>query len=339
MFVVVLTQAKTYGLMYGLDTFSLSLLLFASPGQVAFEAEERGFQILVRIGLLVIALAIVHAFGTWLTKRDPQPVLLRLPDTVRRTAAMRSLRARRGGKCQALHWFGWARWSMADRELQAYYARDEERDRLAFGVGRVEFCRTVEIVRRTLPPPGAVIADVGGGPGRYTDCLVDSGYDVIHRDLVAHHVEQVRQRHDSRVDSAIGDARALDLADDSVDAVLLLGPLYHLEDRYDRLEALSEARRVVRPGGMVYAAGISRWAPRLHGMLVQRVHVQYPVMTEMIDHMEQSGVMPPLHDASFNGYAHTPDELREEVLASNLVLESLVGVECVAFRCPTSTNA
>ena len=66
-------------------------------------------------------------------------------------------------------------------------------------------------------------------------------------------------------------------------------------------------------------------------MLVQRVHVQYPVMTEMIDHMEQNGVMPPLHDASFNGYAHTPDELREEVLASNLVLESLVGVECVAF--------
>ena len=46
-------------------------------------------------------------------------------------------------------------------------------------------------------------------------------------------------------------------------------------------------------------------------MLVQRVHVQYPVMTEMIDHMEQSGVMPPLHDASFNGYADTPDELRE----------------------------
>jgi SAM-dependent methyltransferase len=220
---------------------------------------------------------------------------------------------------------------MADRQLQAYYARDEERDRLALGIGRVEFCRTVEIVRRTLPPPGAVIADVGGGPGRYTDWLVDSGYDVIHRDLVAHHVEQVRHRHDSRVDSAIGDARALDLADDSVDAVLLLGPLYHLENRYDRLEALSEARRVVRPGGMVYAAGISRWAPRLHGMLVQRVHVQYPVMSEMIDHMEQSGVMPPLHDASFNGYAHTPDELREEVLASNLVLESLVGVECVAF--------
>jgi hypothetical protein len=54
-------------------------------------------------------------------------------------------------------------------------------------------------------------------------------------------------------------------------------------------------------------------------------------MTEMIDHMEQSGVMPPLHDTSLNGYAHTPDELREEVLASNLVLESLVGVECVAF--------
>jgi len=220
---------------------------------------------------------------------------------------------------------------MTDRALQAYYARDEERDRLSSGVGRVEFSRTVEIVGRTLPLPGAVIADVGGGPGRYTDWLVDSGYEVVHRDLVAHHVDQVRDRHDDRVDSAIGDARALDLADDSVDGVLLLGPLYHLEDRRDRLQALSEARRVVRQGGVVHAAAISRWATRLHGMLVQRVHVQYPVMSELIDDVEQTGVMPPFHDASFNGYAHTPDELREEVLVSKLVLESLVGLEGVAF--------
>ena len=73
-FVLALTQAKTYWLMYGLYTFSLVLLL-AAPGHVAFEAKERGVQILVGIGLLVVGLVIVHALGTWLSKRDPQPEL------------------------------------------------------------------------------------------------------------------------------------------------------------------------------------------------------------------------------------------------------------------------
>jgi Fusaric acid resistance protein-like len=71
-FIVALTQAKTYWLMYGLYTFSLVLLL-SSPGQVGFEAEERGFQILVGVGLLVVGLLVVHALGDWLSKRDPQP--------------------------------------------------------------------------------------------------------------------------------------------------------------------------------------------------------------------------------------------------------------------------
>jgi hypothetical protein len=98
---------------------------------------------------------------------------------------------------------------MTDRDLHAYYARDEERDRLAQGVGRVEFLRTVEVIERTLPPPGAVIADIGGGPGRYTDWLVEAGYRVIHRDVVAHHVEQVQSRHGLCVDAAVGDARSI----------------------------------------------------------------------------------------------------------------------------------
>jgi SAM-dependent methyltransferase len=54
--------------------------------------------------------------------------------------------------------------------------------------------------------------------------------------------------------TAVRDARDLDLDDASVDAVLLLGPLYHLRRRADRIRALTEARRVVRPGGPVFAA-------------------------------------------------------------------------------------
>lgn len=230
------------------------------------------------------------------------------------------LRSARGARCR-----------MADVELQAYYARDEERDRLSHGVGRVEFTRTVEIIRRTLPPPGAVVADIGGGPGRYTDWLVEAGYEVVHRDLVDHHVDQVRARHGRRVDAAVADARSLDLADGSVDVVLLLGPLYHLDDQADRITALREARRVVRAGGRVHAAAISRWAPRLYGMLVDRVHDRYPVISELIDEMERTGRIPPAHDRGFTGYAHTPEELRHEVRRSGLLLESLVAIEGIAF--------
>jgi hypothetical protein len=73
--VLALTLAKNvYWLMYGLCTFSLVLLL-AAPGEVGFEAEERGVQVLVGVGLLVVGLFIIHALGAWLAKRDPQPEL------------------------------------------------------------------------------------------------------------------------------------------------------------------------------------------------------------------------------------------------------------------------
>jgi hypothetical protein len=74
-FAAAFTQAKTYWLMYGLYTFSLVVLLAAPSGEVGFEAEERGFQILLGIGLLVVGLFVLHALATWLAKRDPQPEL------------------------------------------------------------------------------------------------------------------------------------------------------------------------------------------------------------------------------------------------------------------------
>ena len=220
---------------------------------------------------------------------------------------------------------------MVDAPMQAYYARDEERDRLTCGVGRVEFALDGRDPAAHAAAAGRAVADIGGGPGRYTDWLVDAGYEVVHRDVVPHHVEQVRARHGTRVDAAVGDARALDLPDGAFDAVLLLGPLYHLTDGVERVRTLREARRVASDRGVVYAAAISRWAPRLHGMLVERIHLEHPEVVGMIDEVERSGIMPPVHDASFTGYAHTPQQLREEVEESGLAVASLVAVEGIAF--------
>lgn len=152
---------------------------------------------------------------------------------------------------------------------QGYYERGHESGRLAAPTGVVEFERTQEIVLRHLPQPPAVVADIGGGPGAYAIWLAALGYTVTHRDLMPLHVEQLMSsvRDPARIQSAVADARDLDLPDLSVDAVLLLGPLYHLDRREDRLAALGEALRVLRRGGHAFVAAISRWAPRTDGVL------------------------------------------------------------------------
>jgi SAM-dependent methyltransferase len=146
-------------------------------------------------------------------------------------------------------------------ELSAHYSRGEERDRLSAGRGLLEFIRTTSIILRYLPATPALVADIGGGPGRYALWLAGLGYRVEHRDLMPLHVRQLAADADgvAGLHTAVGDARELDLADASVDAVLLLGPLYHLRRRADRVRALAEARRVV-----ARAAG-HRPAPAGHG--------------------------------------------------------------------------
>jgi SAM-dependent methyltransferase len=134
----------------------------------------------------------------------------------------------------------------------AHYTLGAERERLTTPRGAIEFERTKDILGRYLPPAPAVIADIGGGPGRYALWLAERGYRVYHRDLVGLHVQQLRDalaaHPNAAIDTAIGDARQLDLPDAAVDAVLLLGPLYHLPRRRDRVQVLTEAKRIVRPG-------------------------------------------------------------------------------------------
>ncbi|HJU01419.1 MAG TPA: class I SAM-dependent methyltransferase, partial [Actinomycetes bacterium] len=111
----------------------------------------------------------------------------------------------------------------SEAALHAYYARGEERERLARSRGLLEFERTKELLLRRLPDPPSVVADIGGGPGRYSLWLAGRGHRVEHRDLVPLHVEQLRSEAGSlpELHTAVGDARDLDLGDAAVDAVLL----------------------------------------------------------------------------------------------------------------------
>jgi SAM-dependent methyltransferase len=221
--------------------------------------------------------------------------------------------------------------------MHEYYLRGEEAERLVTsGAGRLEFERTQEIVLRHLPPPPAVIADVGGGPGRYAVWLAGLGYHVVHRDVMPLHVDQLRAAaaSDGAIDTAVGDARSLDLAAASVDAVLLLGPLYHLARRAERVQALREARRVVRPGGPVFGAAISRWAARYDGVLRLRLYERVPAMLEAMGPLERTGVIPPFTPDGFTAYTHRPGQLRAEFTSAGLAVADLVNVECGAFLLP-----
>jgi SAM-dependent methyltransferase len=213
--------------------------------------------------------------------------------------------------------------------MRAHYQRGEEAGRLDEPRGQLEFERTKEIVLRHLPQPPATVADIGGGPGRYALWLAGLGYEVVHRDLMPLHVQQVKDAAagDPRITSQVADARELDLATASADAVLLLGPLYHLSRRAERVQALAEAARVVRPGGPVFAAAISRWAGRIDGVLRARLYQVYSQAEPLLVSSERTGHLTPLYPGSFCGYTHRPRQLGAEVTASGLCLADLVCVE------------
>jgi SAM-dependent methyltransferase len=214
-----------------------------------------------------------------------------------------------------------------DARMRAYYEQGKERDRLAGSKGALEFERTTEILQRRMPPAPAAVADIGGGPGRYAVWLAELGYTVQHRDLMDLHVDQLRALGHPSIQTGVGDARHLDLPDSSVDAVLLLGPLYHLPERQDRIRTLQEAARIVRGGGPIFVAVISRWAPRLDGVLQERLYEQSPAFLSLLPEVERTGSLPPVVPNGFVGYTHRPGDLADEVAEAGLQLDDLVGVE------------
>lgn len=211
--------------------------------------------------------------------------------------------------------------------MRAYYDQGKEQDRLASAKGTLEFERTKEILHRQMPPAPATVADIGGGPGRYALWLAELGYTVQHRDLMELHVDQLRAHGTPLVHTAVGDARHLDLPDSSVDAVLLLGPIYHLPEREDRVQALREARRIVRARGPIFIAAISRWAPRLDGVLQERLYEQNPDFLHLLPAVERTGQLPPVVPNGFVAHTHRPSDLADEVSEAGLQIDDLVGVE------------
>jgi 2-polyprenyl-3-methyl-5-hydroxy-6-metoxy-1,4-benzoquinol methylase len=223
---------------------------------------------------------------------------------------------------------------MADEldEVVQYYERTEEEHRLAAGIDQLELLRTQEILSRYLPAAPAKVIDVGGATGVHARWLADAGYDVHIVDLTPGHIVKAHAELASvGVTAEVGDARRLSAQSETYDVALVLGPMYHLPSRADRLTALEEARRVVRPGGLIAVAAISRFASLFDGLAREflfQAEFQHMVARDLAEGRHEN---PERRPGWFTtAYFHLPAELRDEALEAGLHIADVFGVEGLA---------
>jgi ubiquinone/menaquinone biosynthesis C-methylase UbiE len=218
-------------------------------------------------------------------------------------------------------------------EARRYYMQGKEATRLTTGIGPLEYARTRELIGRYLPDKPQVILDVGGGPGVYACWLARTGHKVHLIDAVPLHVRQAVQASEAQPDVPlasymVGDARWIQMRDNFADAVLLYGPLYHLLEKADRLHALQECWRVLRPGGLLMAVAISRFAS-LHVGLA-RWWIDDDEFMEMVENELADGKhLPPASWPTLftTAYFHHPDELSSEVVEAGYEHLAILAVE------------
>jgi ubiquinone/menaquinone biosynthesis C-methylase UbiE len=223
---------------------------------------------------------------------------------------------------------------MIDDAIRVHYEQGQEWERLRRDGGTLELVRTQELLQRYLPAPPATVLDVGGGPGVYASWLAQLGYQVHLIDPIPLHVAQARDLAEAQpahpFTAALGDARRLAEPDASFDAALLLGPLYHVTERTQRLAALSEARRILRPGGIALVVGISRFASLLDGLrqgILDDPLAEQIVAQDLADGQHRNPDVERNPGWFTTAFFHHPDELVTEVAESGLILDALIGIE------------
>ncbi len=218
-------------------------------------------------------------------------------------------------------------------EMLRHYIDVSEASRLSSGVFQIERARTEELILRHLPPAPLTIIDIGGGAGAYALWLARRGYTVHLLDAVPKHVaqakaESTKQPQSPLASAQVGDARRLPFEDSSADAVLLLGPLYHLLQKENRLAALREAYRVLRPNGVIWGAGISRFAS-LFECLVNGFFAEPTFGPILEGDLKEGQHRNPTDNPRYftDAFFHLPEELSGEVEEAGFQVIETVGIE------------
>ena len=142
--------------------------------------------------------------------------------------------------------------------LNEYYTNYDEEGRLLSRHGQVEYLTTMKYIRESLEGlEDSAVLEVGAGTGRYSVTLAKEGLRVTAVELVEHNLALLKQKLDGSEPITALQGNALDLSalpDEAFDLTMLLGPMYHLYTKEDKLRALSEAVRVTKPGGRILVA-------------------------------------------------------------------------------------
>ena len=225
-------------------------------------------------------------------------------------------------------------------EVFDFYNNGAEIGRLESGLGMVEFYRSKEIISQYIHRTGTIY-DIGGGIGKYSEWLAEKGHNVTMIELAPTAVEYAAKNMKSPFKAEVGDARMLNKPDNSADVVLLMGPLYHLQSRDDRNKVLKEAYRVLKSGGLLIAAGISRfscatWALSKYGN--ENNFLDDDIYLNMIMQEMETGVHNRPKEYPFfiaDAYFHTTDEMKIELCDNGFEIINYHAVEGSSWITPT----
>jgi len=223
------------------------------------------------------------------------------------------------------------------KEILDYYASGVETSRL--DKDPLEKMRTQQIISRYLFKVPLKILDVGGGTGAYAYWLKQLGHEVHLIDPSFTNIEYAKQKGKElslELDGIqSGFAEQLTYENESFDLVLLLGPLYHLTEKSDRIKALTEAERVLKPKGKIFAAAISRFASALDGF--SRNLVADDAFVAIMQHDLQNGQhRNPTGNFEYftTAFFHHPDEIKKELSEAGFVDERVLPVESFGWLLP-----
>ncbi len=224
---------------------------------------------------------------------------------------------------------------LISEQIEFFYSRASEETRLEKGMGVFEFKRVKSLIDKYLIAKPATIVDVGGGTGKYAEWLSKRGHKVHLVDPVPKHIETALRRAGAmrnKFDVRLGEARDLPYPDNFADMLIMHGPLYHLQSKRDRERAIAEARRVVRPGGVVLGFSINYTASTLVGLLQGLIH-QKPFFDMCVEELTSGNHNPP-DDFPWmlaEAYYHRPQELKDEFEGQNLLFLNIHAVEGMAW--------
>ena len=215
-------------------------------------------------------------------------------------------------------------------DIVDYYNNDPEREHYRLEQHQLEYELTWRYLDRYLPAQGSIL-EIGAASGRYTLELARRGYKITAVDMSAALIEASRERIaaaglESQVRLILADARDLSSERErDFDAVLLMGPLYHLVEEADRELALKEAFDRLRAGGIIFTAFISRYG--IMGDLLKNVPGWIEGQAEVRSVMERGRSPEDFPRGGFRGYFAQVSEIAPLHEALGFETITLAGVE------------